>query len=66
MEPASGCVSGMLVCIDGLRGSAHFALAGELMKLPLVLLAPGFLPSASLSPAASPAACRKHGHGRNV
>lgn len=66
MESASGCVSGRRVYIDGLSGSAHFALAGELLKPFLVLLAPGFLLTASLSPIASPAACRKHGQGRNV
>lgn len=47
-------------------GSAPSSLAGEPLKLFLVLLAPSFLLSAFLSPTASPAACRKYGHGRNV
>lgn len=63
MVPATGCVSGMPACLGG---SAHCVLAGEPLKLFLVLLAPGFLLSASLSPVASPAARRKYGHGRNA
>ena len=58
---------GMPVHTDGLKGSVHpVLLAGELLRLSLVLLAPAFLLPASPSLTASPAACGSCGLGRNV